>query len=387
MAAVTVSIALYAAWMIWESRVSVREISKAERDNDRGTMEQCAAVKLALLLAALALPPLAAPAWVGIAAVPLLAAGIWLRSAAIRAMGPGYSHRIREPLLPLTAGGPYAHLRHPAYAGTLLIHTAVVAQFPNVLSVIALAAWYVAVWRRTQVEEEFLQKTVEYAAYSRNVRGIWWPGQAVVPLLFSISLVVAIVVLFARQLTYLPGSMAMALGALTALYLTWVAVEARIAHKELSHERTGIDRGTMEAYAAGRALTVLAGLAMPVRWGELGAWYWIGLAVFAGGVGLRLKAIQTLGKFYSHRVRIQQSHEIVSSGPYRLLRHPAYTGMIAAHAGFVICFCNSLSIAMLLAVLVPTVVVRILIEERALFSLAGYAPYARTRRRLIPLLW
>jgi protein-S-isoprenylcysteine O-methyltransferase Ste14 len=385
--AAAASMVLYAAWMVWESRISVAEIAKTDGDFDRGTMEQCAAVKLSLLLAALALPPIDTPAWARLVAILLLGAGIWVRSSAIRAMGSGYSHRIRKPALPLTADGPYRFIRHPAYAGTLLIHSAVVMQFPNVASLTLLAAWFVAVWWRTRVEETFLQAIPEYAMYSKSVAGKWWPGQALVPLLLSGLLVAAIGVLFARQLTVLPESTAFALGLVVALYLLWIVVEARIARKELAQERTSIDRGTMELYAAGRAVTALAGLAFPPRWEELGAWYAIGISLFVGGLVLRLKAIQTLGQFYSHRVRLQDSHEIVSTGPYRFLRHPAYTGMIVAHAGYVICFYNPVSVAMLTLVLIPAVILRIRVEEKALFSLSGYGSYARNRRRLIPLVW
>ena len=50
--------------------------------------------------------------------------------------------------------------------------------------------------------------------------------------------------------------------------------------------------------------------------------------LFAAGVAFRLWAVFTLGRFYSHSVRLRRDHRIVESGPYRFVRHPAYAGMI-----------------------------------------------------------
>jgi protein-S-isoprenylcysteine O-methyltransferase Ste14 len=51
-----------------------------------------------------------------------------------------------------------------------------------------------------------------------------------------------------------------------------------------------------------------------------------GLVVLAAGVALRTWAILTLGRLFKFVVVIQDGHRVVASGPYRLLRHPSYTG-------------------------------------------------------------
>ena len=108
--------------------------------------------------------------------------------------------------------------------------------------------------------------------------------------------------------------------------------------------------------------------------------------VFAAAVGFRLWGIRTLGRFYSHRVRVLDNHQVMHSGPYRWVRHPAYLGMALAHVVFVLFFLNTYSAAALM-VLLPTLVVRILVEERALLTLPGYSDYAATHRRVIPWVW
>ncbi len=57
--------------------------------------------------------------------------------------------------------------------------------------------------------------------------------------------------------------------------------------------------------------------------------------------------------------------------------------MIAAHAGLTLFFFNWVT----LAVLVPAIVLRILVEERMVFGIAGYSDFARTRKRLISAIW
>jgi protein-S-isoprenylcysteine O-methyltransferase Ste14 len=112
-----------------------------------------------------------------------------------------------------------------------------------------------------------------------------------------------------------------------------------------------------------------------------------GLAVFVVAVALRLLAIRELGRFYSHRVRVEGDHRVVDAGPYRFLRHPAYTGMLLAHAGFVLVFFHPVAAAALLLVFVPAVVARIRVEEAALANLDGWTAYSRTRARLLPGVW
>lgn len=211
--------------------------------------------------------------------------------------------------------------------------------------------------------------------------------QSRLPVLLSISFVLSISVLAVLRLKDLPGRMSLPLAVLVLLYLLWLAIEARVAVRELSHEATRMDRGTLELYASGRAFTVLSALALPSLWDRPGAWLPVGFSLFVFGVAFRLHAIRVLGQFYSHRVRVSSTHRIVSSGPYRILRHPAYTGMIIAHCGFVLCFFNYVSAAILLLYFVPAVILRIRVEEQALFSLQGYEDYAKRRRRLVPLIW
>lgn len=171
-------------------------------------------------------------------------------------------------------------------------------------------------------------------------------------------------------------------------YIAWVVIERRVTFGTAREAKSASDRGTLQFYGIARVFTMLAALFALPTWQIRGPWLVCTFVVFVGGVALRLNAIQRLGRFYSHQVRSVDAHKVIQDGPYQRIRHPAYAGMLIAHAGVVGFFCNPLSCAGLLGLFVPAVVLRILVEERMLLrEVSGYAAYARTRKRLIPAVW
>ena len=63
------------------------------------------------------------------------------------------------------------------------------------------------------------------------------------------------------------------------------------------------------------------------------AWPPIGLAIQAASVALAVWSRRHLGRYWSGRIEIKQEHELIRTGPYRLLRHPIYTAMLAMYLG------------------------------------------------------
>ena len=181
-----------------------------------------------------------------------------------------------------------------------------------------------------------------------------------------------------------------AMRALTVLMLvmygTWILAEFRITTSEASKD-TSRDRHTCETYAIARSLTVLAAFGFAPLWSSVGVWLPVGLALFIGGVVLRSWAIFTLGRSYSHRVRTPADSAIVSCGPYRHLRHPAYSGMLLAHVGLAVLFYNWFVLVALLAVFLPALVRRIRVEEQHLLAIPDYRAFATHRARLAPGVW
>lgn len=123
-----------------------------------------------------------------------------------------------------------------------------------------------------------------------------------------------------------------------------------------------------------------------------GARWWpplAGLGVFCAGIVLRIWAVRTLGRFFRYTVVVDEDHRVVEDGPYRLIRHPSYTGLLLATLGLGIALGNWLAIA---ACLLPPLVgfsIRLLHEEKVLAAQLGdpYRSYMRRTRRLIPGVW
>jgi protein-S-isoprenylcysteine O-methyltransferase Ste14 len=186
--------------------------------------------------------------------------------------------------------------------------------------------------------------------------------------------------------------------AVALVYVAWVLSEWRITTATESQD-TGTDRYTCETYASARFLTMLAAFLPTPLWQHSGPWLPLGLALLTAGIALRGWAIVTLGRCYSHRVRTpealldigngpaQGGMGIVSHGPYRHLRHPAYTGMLVAHAGIALLFCNVYVVLALCLALLPALVRRIRVEEAHLLRLPEYQAFAASRARLAPGVW
>lgn len=170
-------------------------------------------------------------------------------------------------------------------------------------------------------------------------------------------------------------------------YLLWILLEFKTAKSETQKGTRTADFGTCEVYALGRMLTLLSGLLFYNEWAELTPRHIIAYALFIAGFSFRLYAIHTLGRYYSHIVRKVEGHRIISSGPYRLLRHPAYTGMILANLGVALFFFNPVTVCIYAGILIPAIIIRIRIEERTLYEIEGYESYARHRKRIIPFIW
>lgn len=56
-------------------------------------------------------------------------------------------------------------------------------------------------------------------------------------------------------------------------------------------------------------------------------WMHISIVLYVSGLILRYVSILYLGKYFTRNVAIEQKHELISKGPYRILRHPLYVGL------------------------------------------------------------
>ena len=123
--------------------------------------------------------------------------------------------------------------------------------------------------------------------------------------------------------------------------------------------------------------------------GRLPDWvFYPGIFLMLLGVVVRQWAIAVLGRFFSLTVRVAEDHRVVVRGPYRLVRHPSYTGVLITFIGLALAVQSSGALLVLLAVFSVSYGYRMRVEERVLQSELGqdYAEYMKRTKRLIPFL-
>jgi len=121
-----------------------------------------------------------------------------------------------------------------------------------------------------------------------------------------------------------------------------------------------------------------------------GAWsFSLGALVAWLGLLLRWWSFATLGRYFTVVLAASADQPVVERGPYRVLRHPSYTGLLLVCAGCGLMVGNWVSAAGSLALLLTALVPRIRIEERALTAAMGdrYRRFAAGRARLVPFVW
>ena len=115
----------------------------------------------------------------------------------------------------------------------------------------------------------------------------------------------------------------------------------------------------------------------------------IALAVMITGGALTMWAMH-VNRFFSSHVRIQsdRGHHAVTSGPYRWIRHPGYTGSIMFNVAAPVLLGSfpALGAGIIFALLMA---IRTALEDKTLHNeLPGYDEYAiKTRWRLLPFIW
>ena len=134
----------------------------------------------------------------------------------------------------------------------------------------------------------------------------------------------------------------------------------------------------------------VAGLDARYGWSQLSAaWVWPGIALeLLGFVPIYLAIAEN--PFLERHVRIQTElgHHVVTTGPYRVVRHPMYSGLMLLLPGLPLILGSAWSFVPI-TMLMATFMVRTVLEDGALRrELPGYEEYCtRTRYRLVPGVW
>ncbi len=138
------------------------------------------------------------------------------------------------------------------------------------------------------------------------------------------------------------------------------------------------------------AASLRVGRADPLPWPGGRVWpVAAGLLLAVLGIALRAWSIASLGRFFQYQIQIQSGHRVVTSGPYRYVRHPSYTGIALVVTGIALATGDVYSLLIAVAATALGLAVRIRAEERQLTKALGgeYEQFAAGRKRVIPGVW
>jgi len=182
-----------------------------------------------------------------------------------------------------------------------------------------------------------------------------------------------------------PGWLALFYGSSEVLILTL---------RRSGNSSNDTDKGSLRTIWAVINVSMMCGIAAGIylpsaQFGTDVSLYWIGFVVFVFGLALRWYSIAYLGRFFTVDVAVQSDQTVIDSGPYRLIRHPSYTGLLLAFYGLALCFANYITLFFLTVPVTAVLLYRMRIEEAALRAGLGesYRQYMNRTRRLIPYVY
>jgi protein-S-isoprenylcysteine O-methyltransferase Ste14 len=183
------------------------------------------------------------------------------------------------------------------------------------------------------------------------------------------------------------------LGAVRVVAIVWLISEVilQVATRGRRGETAVHDRGSLALIWIAVVVGIFAGLVLrkvPAA-AISGPSVWLqaaGLLLLVLGLGIRWLAVVTLGRMYSTTVAVHQEHQLIRAGPYRRVRHPAYSGLLLILLGFALAHGNWLTLGAILVPSTAAILYRIRVEEASMIDAFGekYADYRKSTKRLIP---
>jgi protein-S-isoprenylcysteine O-methyltransferase Ste14 len=174
----------------------------------------------------------------------------------------------------------------------------------------------------------------------------------------------------------------------------WAVLELGLRVRERLQGRGGgaRDRATrvLIAVTLGIAVAVAAVTASRATAPRIAGPYWAaGLIVMWLGLTIRVWAIAALGRAFRTTVEVDAEQAVVSTGPYRWVRHPSYSGLLLIVTGCGLASGNWLALAVSVVLPLPALLWRIHVEEAELTRVLGdpYRAYQAQTKRLIPGVW
>jgi protein-S-isoprenylcysteine O-methyltransferase Ste14 len=112
---------------------------------------------------------------------------------------------------------------------------------------------------------------------------------------------------------------------------------------------------------------------------------WLGTLFAFIGVVFWIYSQAILGKYWSPQLQVQKEHKIITSGPYRVIRHPIYTAMFIWVIGLAL-FTANLVFALMALLTITVLILRVPKEEKMMLEQFGdeYKKYMQITGRFFP---
>src|SRR6266496_2678179 len=147
------------------------------------------------------------------------------------------------------------------------------------------------------------------------------------------------------------------LSVLLASLLIWRVMEASVDIRTRKRLRAGArrqDKGSHAVLICLVTLGILLGTRLSFRVPATAITsarpflFWLGILLINAGIALRLYAIHVLGASFTTAVAVAPEQTVIEAGPYRLIRHPSYTGLLITLLGLGLSSTNWLSLLVLM---------------------------------------
>lgn len=113
----------------------------------------------------------------------------------------------------------------------------------------------------------------------------------------------------------------------------------------------------------------------------------IGILILFSGLSFAIWARIHLGQYWSGRITIKVDHKLIRTGPYKIVRHPIYTGIMFGFIGSVI-VSGEMSAILAFILMLAALLIKISEEEKFLVEEFGptYIQYKQEVKSLIPFI-
>ncbi len=124
--------------------------------------------------------------------------------------------------------------------------------------------------------------------------------------------------------------------------------------------------------------------------GALGVWLRrSGMVSYPLGLMLRYVSTFYLGQYFTRDVAINETQELISNGPYKVLRHPLYLGLFLLAVSVPLFFANGLILILSMLYMGALLNHRMRLEEANMERIMGerYVTWKKRRYRFIPFIY